>query len=36
MKALWWLAAAMGEHNNYAGRVFDYQPVWGRGRRSWA
>lgn len=31
MKAVWWLAAAMGQHNNYEGRVFAYQPVWGTG-----
>lgn len=31
MKAIWWLAATMGQHNNYAGTVFDYQPVWGTG-----
>ena len=31
MKAVWWLASTMGQHNNYAGRVFEYQPVWGTG-----
>jgi len=31
MKALWWLAAFMGEHNQYEGTVYDYQPVWGTG-----
>ncbi len=31
MKALWWLAGFMGEHNRYEGKVFDYQPVWGTG-----
>lgn len=31
MKALWWLAATMGEHNRYDGTVYDYQPVWGTG-----
>jgi 2-aminophenol/2-amino-5-chlorophenol 1,6-dioxygenase alpha subunit len=30
-KAIWWLAALMGEHNRYDGRVWDYQPVWGTG-----
>ena len=30
-KAIWWLAAVMGEHNLYDGRVWDYQPVWGTG-----
>lgn len=31
MKALWWLAAAIGQHNRYEGKVFDYQPIWGTG-----
>ena len=31
LKAIWWLAAVMGQHNNFAGRVFDYQPIWGTG-----
>lgn len=31
MKAIWWLAAMLGQHNRYAGTVFDYQPVWGTG-----
>ncbi|HXI14378.1 MAG TPA: Rid family hydrolase [Thermoanaerobaculia bacterium] len=30
-KAVWWLAALMGEHNRYDGKVWDYQPVWGTG-----
>jgi 2-aminophenol/2-amino-5-chlorophenol 1,6-dioxygenase subunit alpha len=30
-KAIWWLAALMGEHNRYDGKVWDYQPVWGTG-----
>jgi 2-aminophenol/2-amino-5-chlorophenol 1,6-dioxygenase alpha subunit len=30
-KAIWWLAALMGESNRYDGRVLDYQPVWGTG-----
>ena len=30
-KAIWWLAALMGENNKYDGRVVDYQPVWGTG-----
>ena len=30
-KALWWLAAAMGQHNNYRGEVLAYAPVWGTG-----
>jgi len=31
MKALWWLAATLGQHNDYTGTVFEYQPVWGTG-----
>ena len=31
MKAFWWLAALMGQHNRYDGRVFEYQPIWGTG-----
>jgi 2-aminophenol/2-amino-5-chlorophenol 1,6-dioxygenase subunit alpha len=31
LKAVWWLAAAMGQHNSYDGEVLDYQPVWGTG-----
>ena len=31
LKAIWWLAAALGQNNDYRGRVFDYQPVWGTG-----
>jgi len=30
-KAIWWLGAVMGEHNRFAGKVWDYQPVWGTG-----
>lgn len=30
-KAIWWLAALMGEHNRFDGKVWDYQPVWGTG-----
>ena len=30
-KAVWWLGAAMGEHNKYDGKVWEYQPVWGTG-----
>lgn len=30
-KAIWWLAALMGETNLYDGKVWDYQPVWGTG-----
>ncbi|HEX4925084.1 MAG TPA: Rid family hydrolase [Bdellovibrionales bacterium] len=31
MKALWWLAAFMGQHNRYEGKVHGYQPIWGTG-----
>ncbi|MEO6323309.1 MAG: Rid family hydrolase [Thermoanaerobaculia bacterium] len=31
LKAVWWLAALLGEHNRYEGTVYDYQPVWGTG-----
>ncbi|MFO1532607.1 MAG: Rid family hydrolase [Thermoplasmatota archaeon] len=31
MKAIWWLAAVMGSHNQYDGRVFAYEPVYGTG-----
>lgn len=31
LKAIWWLAAFMGEHNRYEGTVVDYQPIWGTG-----
>lgn len=30
-KALWWLAATLGQHNDYAGTVYAYEPVWGTG-----
>lgn len=30
-KALWWLAAVMGQNNLYAGHVYEYQPVFGTG-----
>lgn len=31
MKAIWWLGALMGQHNNYTGHVFEYQPLVGTG-----
>ncbi len=31
LKALWWLASCMGQHNNYRGKVYAYEPVWGTG-----
>jgi len=31
MKAIWWLAAVMGQNNSYRGEVFEYQPLVGTG-----
>ena len=31
LKALWWLAALMGQSNDYAGEVLAYRPVYGTG-----
>lgn len=31
LKALWWLAAAMGQHNRYTGEVLGYGPLCGTG-----
>jgi len=31
LKAIWWLGAVMGQHNNYAGEVIDYQALYGTG-----
>ncbi len=31
LKAIWWLAAAMGQHNAYTGEVLAYEPVHGAG-----
>lgn len=31
LKAIWWLAAAMGQTNSYTGEVLAYEPVWGAG-----
>ena len=30
-KPMWWLAAAMGQHNRYSGQVHAYAPVYGTG-----
>jgi len=30
-KPMWWLSAALGQHNRYAGRVYDYAPIHGAG-----
>lgn len=30
-KPIWWLSALMGQSNNYEGKLFEYQPVWGTG-----
>lgn len=32
MKAMWWLAAVMGENNNYRGQLLGYEAVWGTGQ----
>jgi 2-aminophenol/2-amino-5-chlorophenol 1,6-dioxygenase alpha subunit len=31
LKAIWWLAALMGQSNRYVGEVIDYQPINGSG-----
>jgi len=31
LKAIWWLGAVMGQNNEYRGRVYDYQALWGTG-----
>lgn len=31
MKAIWWLAALMGQDNSYSGEIFEYQPLVGTG-----
>lgn len=31
MKAIWWLSAVMGASNNYDGKVFAYEPIYGTG-----
>lgn len=31
LKAMWWLAAACGQHNQYDGQVHAYEPIWGTG-----
>ena len=31
LKAIWWLSACLGQHNDFRGEVFDYQAVWGSG-----
>ncbi len=30
-KPMWWMSAAMGQHNRYVGRVYDYAPIYGTG-----
>lgn len=30
-KGFWWLNGLLGQTNNFNGKVFDYQPVWGTG-----
>jgi 2-aminophenol/2-amino-5-chlorophenol 1,6-dioxygenase alpha subunit len=31
LKAIWWLSALMGQHNQYQGEVYEYQPLYGTG-----
>jgi 2-aminophenol/2-amino-5-chlorophenol 1,6-dioxygenase alpha subunit len=31
LKAIWWLAAVMGQHNGFEGKVLSYAPIWGTG-----
>ena len=31
LKAIWWLSSVLGQNNDFAGTVYDYQPVWGSG-----
>lgn len=31
LKAIWWLAAVMGQNNEYSGKIYDYQAIWGTG-----
>ncbi len=30
-KPMWWLSAAMGQHNHYTGRIFGYEALYGTG-----
>jgi len=30
-KPMWWLSAALGQHNNYTGKVYDYAALYGTG-----
>ena len=32
LKALWWLAAVMGQSNDYQGKLYAYEGVWGTGQ----
>jgi len=31
LKAIWWLSACLGQSNDFTGKIYDYQPVWGSG-----
>ena len=31
LKAIWWLTAVMGQNNEYSGKIYDYQAIWGTG-----
>jgi len=30
-RGIWWLNGLCGKHNEFTGKVFDYQPIWGTG-----
>lgn len=30
-KSFWWFSAVMGQHNRYAGQIYEYQPIYGTG-----
>ncbi len=30
-RGIWWLNGLCGKHNDFSGRVFEYQPIWGTG-----
>ncbi len=30
-KGIWWLSGLTGEHNDFTGKLYDYQAVWGTG-----
>lgn len=30
-KGIWWLSGLCGESNDFSGKIYDYQPIWGSG-----